>query len=126
MDDTEPRFTARELQGFRSMLLEKLSELVADMRDVQEEVGAITTSHGDDRIPRDAGEASTLGNQEEILRALGEQERRVAAEVLDALEKIDSETYGVCERTGEPISRKRLEAIPWARYSIEAAEEMER
>ncbi|NQV34527.1 MAG: TraR/DksA C4-type zinc finger protein [Phycisphaeraceae bacterium] len=35
----------------------------------------------------------------------------------DALERIEEGTYGLCEKTGDPISRARLEAMPWARYT---------
>jgi RNA polymerase-binding transcription factor DksA len=35
-------------------------------------------------------------------------------------------TYGVCELTGKPISIARLTELPWARYSIEAARDLER
>ena len=43
----------------------------------------------------------------------------------DALAKIQNGTYGICEGTGKPISRARLEAQPWARYSIEYARKIE-
>ncbi len=39
---------------------------------------------------------------------------------------IDNGTYGICELTGKPIKAERLEELPWARYSIEAARELER
>jgi DnaK suppressor protein len=37
-----------------------------------------------------------------------------------ALQRIDDNTYGYCEETGEPISLKRLEARPIATLSVEA------
>jgi len=46
-----------------------------------------------------------------------------------ALQKISEGGFGDCERCGEPISEKRLEALPFARYCIEcqrAVEEEER
>ncbi|HMP67336.1 MAG TPA: TraR/DksA C4-type zinc finger protein [Candidatus Paceibacterota bacterium] len=39
-------------------------------------------------------------------------------EVNHALEKIEKGTYGICEKTGNPISRERLEAYPAARENI--------
>jgi len=42
------------------------------------------------------------------------------AEVKAALDRIGLGTYGVCESTGEKIQNERLEAIPHARFSIEA------
>jgi RNA polymerase-binding transcription factor DksA len=39
-------------------------------------------------------------------------------EILDALRKIEENTYGVCEVSGEPIEKERLEANPAARTSL--------
>lgn len=43
-----------------------------------------------------------------------------------ALEKIDEGTYGICDITGEEISKKRLEAIPYANMTREAQEKFEK
>ena len=48
------------------------------------------------------------------------------AEVLDALHRIELGTYGICEITGEPIEAARLQAIPWARYSLDGQNELEK
>jgi RNA polymerase-binding transcription factor DksA len=47
-------------------------------------------------------------------------------EVEQALARICSGTYGVCELTGKKISAARLEAIPWTRFSAEAERELEK
>lgn len=47
-------------------------------------------------------------------------------EIDEALRRIHEGRYGVCELTGQPIPRRRLEAIPWARYTVEAQAEAER
>lgn len=48
-------------------------------------------------------------------------------EVNYALEKIAKGNYGICEKCGESISHKRLEALPYARLCLEckANEEIE-
>lgn len=45
---------------------------------------------------------------------LGELEKKLV-DVRDALAKIDAGTYGICEKSGEPIELDRLEANPSAR-----------
>ena len=40
-------------------------------------------------------------------------------------DRIESGTYGICEKTGQPIPLERLEAVPWARFTLEAQREME-
>lgn len=47
-------------------------------------------------------------------------------EIDDALKRVANGTYGLCELTGKPIKAERLQELPWARYSIEAARELER
>jgi DnaK suppressor protein len=40
-----------------------------------------------------------------------------------ALERLKRREYGICEECGEPISAKRLKALPWTRYCIHCARE---
>ena len=42
-----------------------------------------------------------------------------------ALDKIRQNSYGLCEKCGEEIGEKRLEALPFARYCIACQEEEE-
>ena len=43
-----------------------------------------------------------------------------------ALEKIDENTYGICDLSGEEIPLKRLEAIPYATMTVKAQEQLEK
>jgi RNA polymerase-binding transcription factor DksA len=47
-------------------------------------------------------------------------------EIEEALKRIEKKTYGVCELTGKVIPGARLEAIPWARFTVEAQAQLER
>jgi len=47
-------------------------------------------------------------------------------EIEEALKRIEKNTYGVCELTGKPIPRTRLEAIPWTRFTVQAQAKLER
>jgi DnaK suppressor protein len=47
------------------------------------------------------------------------QEQDALYEIEEALKRIDGGTYGVCEMSGKPIPHARLEAIPFARYTVE-------
>ncbi len=46
-------------------------------------------------------------------------------EIDQALNRIQSGTYGICELSGKPIEQERLRAIPWARFSAAAQIELE-
>ncbi|MBX6765032.1 MAG: TraR/DksA C4-type zinc finger protein [Rubrobacteraceae bacterium] len=75
-----------------------------------EEPGALETA---DEIP-----PNTLARG--ILELLESKLWLRLASVQRALQKIDEGTYGICDETGEPIPRDRLEAVPEAIYTIEA------
>jgi DnaK suppressor protein len=71
----------------------------------------------------DAGAAETLQGMTLVNAAAT---REVLHEVLEALRRIERGTYGICEITGEPIEEKRLQAIPWARYSFAGQDDLEK
>jgi DnaK suppressor protein len=52
--------------------------------------------------------------------------RKLIGKIDQALARIENNTYGYCEETGEPIGLRRLEARPIATLSIEAQEKHER
>ena len=53
----------------------------------------------------------------------GEQD--VLYEIQAALHRIRAGTYGLCEVTGDPISKARLRAIPWTRFCQTVEERLE-
>ncbi len=56
--------------------------------------------------------------EQEISRELSDTQRTFINLILEALEKIKKGEYGICEKCGEMISKKRLRALPWAKYCI--------
>ena len=61
-------------------------------------------------------QAFLLRLTQQFLVRLAESERRLLAEIDHALSKLEGDGYGLCERTGEPIDKRRLEARPWIRF----------
>jgi len=57
---------------------------------------------------------------------LASLDRNLIKEIDDAITRCEDGTFGICEMTGKPISKERLEELPWTRYSIEAARQRER
>lgn len=47
-------------------------------------------------------------------------------EIDEALKRIVRGSYGVCELTGKAIPKARLEAIPWARFTVQAQAQLEK
>jgi RNA polymerase-binding transcription factor DksA len=54
------------------------------------------------------------------------QERDSLFEIDAALKKISDGNYGFCEISGKPIPHNRLEALPFARYTVECQAELEK
>jgi RNA polymerase-binding transcription factor DksA len=54
------------------------------------------------------------------------QEQDALYEIEEALKRIENGTYGVCEMSGKPIPAARLEALPFARLTVECQAEFER
>ena len=49
----------------------------------------------------------------------------IASLVTDALHRLEHGDYGICDECEEPISEKRLAAIPWAKYCIQCQERVD-
>ncbi|MGB9742160.1 MAG: TraR/DksA family transcriptional regulator [candidate division WOR-3 bacterium] len=60
----------------------------------------------------------TENYQREFASQLKSIESSALREIDDALARIASGTYGMCERCGEPIPRARLEVVPYARLCM--------
>ncbi|MEO6787104.1 MAG: TraR/DksA C4-type zinc finger protein [Chthoniobacteraceae bacterium] len=54
------------------------------------------------------------------------QEQDALYEIEEALKRVDNGTYGVCEMSGKPISHLRLEALPFARCTVECQADLEK
>jgi DnaK suppressor protein len=54
------------------------------------------------------------------------QEQDALYEIEEALKRIDLGTYGVCEMSGKAIAHPRLEALPFARYTVECQSQIEK
>ena len=54
------------------------------------------------------------------------QEQDALYEIEEALKRVELGSYGICEMTGKPISQPRLEALPFARYTVECQSQLEK
>lgn len=115
----------KDLEFFRDLLLAKRRELLGDMSSMERE--ALREGTGDlSTLPIHMADQGTDAYEQEFTLRLVEDERGLLREINNALAKIQNGTYGVCEGTGLPISKARLEAQPWAKYSIEHARALEK
>lgn len=116
--------TAEEIRHFRELLLQKRAELIGDVSSI--ESGTLKKSRLDaagdlSSMPIHMADLGTDNFEQEFALGLMDSERKILAEIADALGRIDEGSYGICEGTGKPIARARLEANLWARYCIKYA-----
>jgi RNA polymerase-binding protein DksA len=118
--------TAAQLRKFRQMLLEKRRELVGDMTGIEAEALGADRQEVKGDISDHPADAGTDNFEQEFSLGLLESERILLGEIDEALRRIEEGHYGICIGTGEPISKARLNARPWAKYGIEYARMVER
>jgi DnaK suppressor protein len=129
--DGKPRknqagFNSRELEHFRDLLLAKRRELIGDMSAMEREALRSTGNSNLSNLPIHMADMGTDNYEQEFTLGLVQKDRDLLREINAALAKIQNGTYGICEGTGKPINKERLEYQPWARYSIEYARMLER
>jgi DnaK suppressor protein len=73
-------------------------------------------------IPSDEGDLSQQHHEEWIFLNRNSIDMKLLREIADALHRMDGEHYGICLECEEPISGKRLDAVPWARYCVSCQE----
>jgi DnaK suppressor protein len=74
--------------------------------------------------PSDEGDLSQQHHEEWIFLNRNTLDVKLLREISDALRRISHGNYAVCLECEEPISVKRLEAVPWARYCVSCQEEI--
>lgn len=116
----EPFMNERQIEYFRRKLLNWKAELLDESRNTLEGLQDGTRS-----IPDIADRASEETDRALELRTRDRQ-RKLVTKIDAALRRIEADEFGYCEKTGEPISLKRLDARPIATMSLEAQERHER
>jgi RNA polymerase-binding transcription factor DksA len=118
---TKPAFDAKFLEAQRQLLNEERATYLRQAESLQAEADSLAELRepGDVQFDEESGEGDTLQVERERDLALSARARQEIEEIDRALEKIDLGTYGICEVSGEPIPKARLQAIPQARERVE-------
>jgi len=107
----------QDLQYFRNLLLERRREIIGDVGSMESE--AFKGGSNLSNMPIHMADVGTDNFEQEFTLGLIESERQVLREIQEALVRIDNGSFGICMGTGKQIPRVRLEAVPWAKYTIE-------
>ena len=125
-NEAVPARTDLDLDYFRKRLLEEKAL-------AEDTIQGTSTSHQDntgsegmernelvgslDNHPADVATELQLREQDE---ALVRNAREILGKIERALQKMDEGTYGICDKTHQPIPVERLEVLPYATLTVEA------
>ncbi len=120
-EDGVPKRVKPEWHKYYVRLLELRAQLLRQMdglaKQSAEEIPGYSlhmADSGTDNFDRDFALSLLSSDQDAIY------------EIEEALKRIEKNTYGICELTGKTIPKARLEAIPWARFTVQAQTQLER
>jgi DnaK suppressor protein len=105
-----------DLQRYHRLLLKKQRELSSAPGEAHSRVPAAGGLEGD------LIEQANADEEAELLIRLHQPDGRLLRAIEEAVARIRQGTYGVCEVCKQPISKARLEAVPWARHCRECKE----
>ena len=106
-----------KLGGYRKILEAKAEDV---RRSMSAQKAAQVVARLD--IPSDEGDLSQQHHEEWIFLNRNSIDMKLLREIADALHRMDREHYGICLECEEPISAKRLDAVPWVRYCVSCQE----
>ena len=104
-------------ENYRKLLQKKSDELRRNMsaQRVSQAVRRLD-------IPSDEADLSQQSHEEWIFLNRNTLEMKLLRDVQHALHRVTLGTYGTCQRCEEPISAKRLDAVPWAKFCVACQE----
>lgn len=123
------RMNKADLRKFRELLLKVRAELLGDYNSLSD--GTLNHNSQDasgnlSKMPIHMADVGTDTFNQDMDIQLLEGENKRLKRIHAALKRIDEGTYGVCLHSGKAIPKARLVAIPYARYTVEAQEELEK
>lgn len=123
----KPNFSATWVSAQKDRILQLRDSILESMHGVAKDTL---------RSRAEGSEASAFGMHQadagsdaydrDFALSLLSQEQDALYEIEEALKRIELGTYGVCEISGKQIPTPRLEALPFARYTVECQTEVER
>jgi RNA polymerase-binding transcription factor DksA len=116
--------SAKQLRVYRDRLLKYRARLLIDLDAIEKE--ALNLNADISHMPIHMADVGSDVYDQDLKLGMAASERKRIRDIEDALVRIKKKTYGVCHITGDKIPEARLQAKPWAKYTKESAEKIER
>ena len=113
----------KEVSGAKEALTkQEVSSIYATLNQMKTDISKnVEDKKNLDMLEPDGGDSidqATQSLDKEILFELSDNERQILRDIEAALRKMDKGTYGLCEHCKKIIEKKRIKALPSARYCI--------
>lgn len=97
--------------------------LISMLEELDERLTIITNDvrHVDEEIEKDWEEQATQNESNEVQDFLGNSAKVEIAAIKQAIARIDTGDYGICQTCGEAINPERLKAVPFSVQCIKCA-----
>ncbi len=112
--------TDEELERFRQLLLKRREEVMRDLDILRSSLSeeSVEDSINSNYSMHMADHGTETMEREQRFMFIARDERYIHY-IDQALERIRNKTYGICVKSGKPIPKKRLEAVPHTSVRIE-------
>lgn len=108
-----------KVKFFKELLNERLEKLLSEAEKTVEDM-----SDDEETFPDPTDRASLESDRNFLLR-IRDRESKLIVKVKEALERVENDTFGICEVCGEEISEERLKARPVTTLCIDCKTEEE-
>lgn len=109
--------------------MKSIKDMLLKMReDLVKEIARRSKASSEGTVP-DIGDILDSVSEErsrELDMILTDREKRKLKQIDDALDRIEENTYGLCEECGVKIPKPRLRVMPFARFCVDCQEKSER
>jgi RNA polymerase-binding transcription factor DksA len=121
MEANTVRYSDKDLEEFKAIILEKLQMATEDLVLIKSAYKNGSDNGTDDTSPTfKAFEEGSETMSKEANVQLAIRQEKFIRDLKNALIRIENKTYGVCRVTGQLINKERLKLVPHATLSMEA------
>ncbi len=112
--------TKKEKQAYQKRLFSEKEKIVKKLSQFYNESKEVEPD-----IAQDVGDKAESSYTKEFLLSLSNAEREQLRLIDEALRRLKSSDFGLCQMCGQKIGKKRLDALPWTPYCINCQQKKE-
>ncbi|MEW5900377.1 MAG: TraR/DksA family transcriptional regulator [Acidobacteriota bacterium] len=112
--------TKKEKQVYKKTLLEQKQKILRKLRQFHNESMEVETD-----IAQDIVDKAETSYTKEFLLSLSNAERELLGLIDEALKRLETKDFGICQMCLRPIGKKRLATLPWTPYCIDCQQKKE-